>query len=271
MILWVWLGLFEQLVWGYYEASVRMIGGTEIELPDHKFLVFIYHTHQNAQCAGTMVSGHALVTAGHCIYTDDVSHYDVRAKIHNVSRKAYEAWIPLEVTDLVTPKIYSKASKKNDIALIIVKPNPEVDTFLELDSENQARLGAEFEAMGWGFTKPNSRSSQVPNRLPIKVIDDEQCVKDFEMNYFNNCSFCGAGIEINTSTCRGDSGGPVLTNDGKTLVGLVSFGSPNCNTAGAAFTRIYLFNEWIKDKINLYSLKYESSPKYEASNRILSE
>lgn len=241
--------LLAQAAWGAYEASMRMIGGAEADISQHAFLVFVFHRSAYKQCAGALVAPNAVVTAGHCLNTTVAADYDVRANIHNVSRRAYEPrCVFMTVTRLVLPIHYNRTLR--DIGLIFVEPHPDVTTFLALDTTNVAHENATFQAMGWGHTEAGSKSSQVPNKLPIRVLGDDRCRDQFQAEYSPVGSFCGTGVEEKTITCHGDSGGPVFTDDKTQLVGIVSFGSPNCSADSAGFTRVYYFEQWICKKIH---------------------
>ncbi|KAJ9069507.1 Chymase [Entomophthora muscae] len=242
--------LLAQVAWAYYEADFRMIGGKEADASEHPFLTFVFHRVVKLQCAGALVGPGAVVTAGHCIHSMRPLDYDVRANIYNVSRRATNPnCVYMKVTSLVLPAIYSRTKKTNDIGLILVKPSEDLPAFIKLDGRNLVNTGSTFQALGWGFTEPNGISSQVPTELGIKVIEDKKCQDDFGKEYFKLCAFCATGIRVNTTTCRGDSGGPVFTSDKKILVGIVSYGEKNCSTDSAVFTRIYYFEKWIRGKI----------------------
>ncbi|KAJ9073553.1 hypothetical protein DSO57_1015129 [Entomophthora muscae] len=242
--------LLAQVAWSYYEADFRMIGGTEVDELEHPFLIFVFHRAVKLQCSGALVGPGAVVTAGHCIHSMRPLDYDVRANIHNVSRRATNPnCVYMNVTSLVLPVVYSRANKTNDIGLIMVKPHKDLSAFIKLDGRNLANTGSTFRAVGWGFTKPNSTSSQVPTEIGITVIEDNKCQDDFGKEYLKRCAFCATGIRVNTTTCRGDSGGPVFTSDKKILVGIVSYGDKSCSTDSAVFTRIYYFEKWIQEKI----------------------
>jgi secreted trypsin-like serine protease len=62
--------------------------------------------------------------------------------------------------------------------------------------------------------------------------------------------FCAGDMENGgVDTCLGDSGGPVIINDGPaTLVGITSWGVSGCGEPGSpgVYTRVSFFLDWIK-------------------------
>lgn len=58
---------------------------------------------------------------------------------------------------------------------------------------------------------------------PLKTIGMMECVPQFPFLLLRKSVICARGEE-QRSTCRGDSGGPLISKKDKTLVGLTSFG-----------------------------------------------
>jgi V8-like Glu-specific endopeptidase len=136
------------------------------------------------------------------------------------------------------------------IRLAIAETRPDTDTY--------------FTAYGWGktsFEKTNVASAFL-RQLSLSPIDWDDCnrLRD-ERNTQNTIrtgrtiraaqtdpsAFCAIGS--GRKTCRGDSGGPLLS--GTDLVGIVSRGSGVCwsDDAPTTFASVPKASEWIKDVI----------------------
>ena len=66
--------------------------------------------------------------------------------------------------------------------------------------------------------------------------------------------FCAAAKTDGRDTCGGDSGGPILREDGKggwVQVGVVSFGVGQCGNAAlpGVYTRLALYTDWIRSVV----------------------
>ena len=119
--------------------------------------------------------------------------------------------------------------------------------------------GSNCTIAGWGKTERNGQSPVILS-APIDIISTLTgctCSKNrvyrklASRKIQENTQFC-AGIVKGTDTCVGDSGGPLFceVNQQQVLVGLTSFGSPNCgNYAGnepGVYVNIAHFLKWIK-------------------------
>ena len=104
--------------------------------------------------------------------------------------------------------------------------------------------GRDLTVIGWGNTigDRTARGSPVLMETVIREIKTNQCSIS---NIDSRISFCAGGS--NTGSCFGDSGGPVvLENGGKYyLVGVVSGGNMQC-IPPATYTRVSNYAQWIK-------------------------
>ena len=122
------------------------------------------------------------------------------------------------------------------------------------------------KSAGWGITGNNSErffeeqqemfsgaSVDILQGVDLKLLTAEECEQPANetlfLQKFPQSTFCSSGKD-GTSSCRGDSGGPVLTH--KTYdepwyqMGIVSFGSTSCNLdAPAVYTKVSDYLEWI--------------------------
>ncbi|XP_067130395.1 clotting factor C-like isoform X2 [Centruroides vittatus] len=110
---------------------------------------------------------------------------------------------------------------------------------------------------GWGLNENQSYSQQLQQAV-LPVVSYERCEKAYEdadlpLTVTENM-FCAGASKINSDSCSGDSGGPMVFADDSgrerkwVLEGIVSWGSPSgCGTAGqyGGFTKVFNFINWI--------------------------
>ena len=64
---------------------------------------------------------------------------------------------------------------------------------------------------------------------------------------------CAASPTIGSDSCKGDSGGPLLTqagNDAAKIVGVVSFGTNKCDSSlPGIYTRVSSYVRWIQSVV----------------------
>jgi len=103
---------------------------------------------------------------------------------------------------------------------------------------------------GWGQTggKNDRRRLQ---QLKGAVIDPKTC----DDLWGNKGNVIGSQVCFGSASeggCKGDSGGPLVcrTGSGWTQVGIVSWGSPTCDTYPTVFTRVSAYKQWIQETIH---------------------
>lgn len=86
----------------------------------------------------------------------------------------------------------------------------------------------------------------------LKTVSMIKCLPSFPFLLFRKNVICVKG-EQKRSACRGDSGGPLISAEKKTLVGLTSFGSGfGCELGSPqGFTKVSAHLPWIKQVTGL--------------------
>jgi len=104
-----------------------------------------------------------------------------------------------------------------------------------------------FEAAGWGNGSPVLVRKFLNENLPNETLCKNEA-------FVSKLQICAGGREGGDDSCKGDSGGPLMstTTQHKTLLaGIISFGPPQCGQKDKASfytdTRQYL--TWIKKKL----------------------
>lgn len=91
-------------------------------------------------------------------------------------------------------------------------------------------------------------------KVVLPVTDQPTCQKAYNVwnRKIGNTQICAGGA-AGKDSCSGDSGGPLMSQEGEplrgVLVGVVSYGPSNCGTEGfpGVYTFVGAFVNWILD------------------------
>lgn len=193
-------------------------------------------------CSGSLIARDLVITAAHC-----VAEFSQR-QIGWIEAIAGRTWLSNKsgssafVKSRLMPRnrnnrfkySSSKSSPAWDVALLKLKRRLPVEP-IELAGDSEADLlstGTLVKASGWGVAKPGNRIGTNNLRVANQVIlPDPVCRRDNGRSYQPKTMICIGGPSGNTSTCFGDSGGPMIArlDVGWRLIGVTSFGDPYCS------------------------------------------
>ena len=241
---------------GVKAINAKIAGGTSTLIS--RFPWQVYYISGDFRCGGSIINGNWIITAAHCTRDDlgvaiPASSMSVVVgsndpKNSPLSGKTYS------VSAAIVHEGYNDQTLLNDIALLRLKDtiNFANATPINLVTTTDVTAGAIVPGVlasvtGWGYTavSPNYvlptalQLVQLPiisNALASIVWGSSITATDLMAGYRNG----------NGDACDGDSGGPlVVPVSGEfRLAGIVSWGSPACNTYGA-YTRVSDFDTWI--------------------------
>ncbi|AJE81423.1 secreted trypsin-like serine protease [Streptomyces albus] len=205
-----------------YRGPQPVVGGHEAtgEVP---FITALY-TGGQFSCTASLVSAHWVLTAEHCVG----SGHTVR--VGSLDRES--GGETAQVTEAV------REPSGSDVALLRI--DKDIDTeYAVLGEPGDVATGTRERVYGWGYTR--SDWTQLADRLKYSegsVYDD-------------NCNVLGATLCLDNDgdTAGGDSGGPMLTGDGK-LVGTCTAGNKPTDGSGfGAYSDITQYRDWIDETI----------------------
>ncbi|GAB1605651.1 chymotrypsin-1-like [Argonauta hians] len=227
----------------------RIVNGTMgniCELP-HIVFVAISKDGKNFACGGSLIDTRHVLTAAHCLQ-GNVTHVTVMFgsefqyyMLYKYAARSFIAHADYEKNDITV---------LNDVAIIdLGKDIPSGDSCLQ--PIPLAEEGDEFEEScviaGWGKTSWEANPTVVLQKGEVPIIPKEECSKI--ANGLQDQHICAGNQQRDgTTTCRGDSGGPLTcrrkSDHQMVLVGVVSYGD-KCDNGMSVFAKVTHFTDWI--------------------------
>jgi trypsin len=207
-------------------------------------------------CGATVIDAHLLVSAAHCASAFAAAaaaggRLRLRPRVVAIGgthRSGDDAPETIAVDAAIVHPDYNDITFDNDIMLIRLK-SPTSAPVVPWNANNTLpETGDTLTVIGFGATA-SFGGPESDNLLQVKIqaVGYEECVYAYSAATIDNdIMLCAGTEEGGKDSCRGDSGGPLLSESG-VLMGLVSFGRgcalpgvPGVNTRISAYHDTFL-------------------------------
>ncbi|XP_063699146.1 collagenase-like [Culicoides brevitarsis] len=236
-------------------TSSRIIAGQEAKLGQfpHQARIIIYKgLLSRSICGGAIISETVVFTAAHCTYRSllfDLGFGSINSDSPAVSMKTMRK---------VEHQDYDPSNLNNDVSLLILprklsfNSNIKAIKLPSLSQQDETFEHAKATVSGHGKTADDGQVSKRLMFTNVEVISNDECVEYYNSDIIRDFTLCAIGFDNDRqSTCNGDSGGPLITDDEesgeKIHIGVVSFVSGRGCEAGYpfGFVRTTSYLNWI--------------------------
>ncbi|XP_064212738.1 brachyurin isoform X2 [Tribolium castaneum] len=244
-------------VWAFPNSKatrpdVKIIGGSVARRGQFPFAAAIYTSTADGNyfCGGTLLNAQWVLTAGQCV----IGVHTFNIHLGATALKGDDPYaVQVSSDTYVLHPDYDPQTLANDVGLIWLRlPVAFSDYLKPIDYLPSSELGESSSAMtlGWGQISDEEGTVNDLRWVNVTSLSNAECKITYG-NQILDSMVCVDG-SYNEGTCKGDSGGPLvqLISRGRyVVVGVSSFVSWNgCeSTDPSGFTRIFPYNEWIKN------------------------
>ncbi|GAB0089398.1 transmembrane protease serine 9 [Sergentomyia squamirostris] len=238
-----------------YQDSERIVGGHNADPNEWPWIAVLFNGGRQF-CGGSLITQEHVLTAAHCVAhmsSWDVSRLTVQLGDHNIRSTNEVMHETRNVKRVVRHRGFDSRTLYDDIALLTLSTPVKFSSSIRpicLPGANEVRQynGKTGVVIGWGSLRENGPQPSILQEVSIPIWSNTDCARKYG-------NAAPAGITTNmicagkdySDSCSGDSGGPLMVNDGKwTQIGVVSWGI-GCGKGQypGVYTRVSNFMPWI--------------------------
>ncbi|KAG7379734.1 hypothetical protein PHYPSEUDO_008228 [Phytophthora pseudosyringae] len=221
----------------------RIYGGSEADASKYPYIVSLRQDEAGGStyCGGTLIASQYVVTAAHCVKTDEGTIY---ASIGSAFGSGSGDGQQIKVIEGFRHPMYNKSEHLYDVGVLKLEQEVSTDTInLCAADGSDNEVGTVATVRGWGLTE-NGSQSLVLEEVNVEIVSNAECNKEYSDRITEGMMCAGQGD--GRDTCNGDSGGPLIEND--VLIGIVSWGG-KCGVNAGVYTRISYVLDYVNDVV----------------------
>ncbi|KAL0278938.1 UNVERIFIED_CONTAM: hypothetical protein PYX00_000614 [Menopon gallinae] len=236
-----------------YQDQERIVGGQSADLGEWPWIAALFNSGRQF-CGGSLIDHEHILTAAHCVAhmsSWDVARMTVRLGDHNIRINTETKHVEKKVKRVVRHRGFDPRTLYNDVAVLTLDTPVTFTKNIRpicLPSGNQNYAGQPATVIGWGSLRESGAQPAVLQEVSIPIWTNQDCRIKYGAAAPGGIveHFLCAG-QPSRDSCSGDSGGPLMVNQGKwTQVGIVSWGI-GCGKGQypGVYTRVTHFMPWI--------------------------
>ncbi|KAJ8709937.1 hypothetical protein PYW07_009303 [Mythimna separata] len=242
-------------------ASRRIFEGRRETIKRFPFMASIQF-FKKFQCGGSIIKSDLVITSASCLqlawnnrfFRENPAFLSVQ-----VGSDLYEGGDEnIPILEVYFYPEYNPKNLRNNLAIMrlvrILKFGKRVSKIKKIDFDRNPQALPEYTPgitiIGWGARHTSNIVLNIwKNRLAYSVLDFyplRECQEVYSKEYVTRTNFCAGFLSKGGGACNRDAGGPGVV--GGKLVGVVSFGAPNCGAPDAptVFTKLGYYTDWIE-------------------------
>ncbi|XP_022220180.2 transmembrane protease serine 9 [Drosophila obscura] len=240
----------------------RIVGGINASPHEFPWIAVLFKSGKQF-CGGSLITNTHILTAAHCVArmtSWDVAALTAHLGDYNIRTDFEVQHVARRIKRLVRHKGFEFSTLHNDVAILTLsEPVPfthEIQPIcLPTSPSQQSRSysGQVATVAGWGSLRENGPQPSILQKVDIPIWANAECARKYGRAAPGGIidSMICAGQAAKDS-CSGDSGGPMIINDGGryTQVGIVSWGI-GCGKGQypGVYTRVTSLLPWIYKNI----------------------
>ncbi|KFB44697.1 AGAP008183-PA-like protein [Anopheles sinensis] len=238
----------------------RIVGGHNADPNEWPWIAGLFNNGRQF-CGGSLIDNIHILTAAHCVAhmsSYDVARLSVKLGDHNIRSNTEVQHVERRVKRLVRHRGFDSRTLYNDVAVLTMdQPVPFTKQVrpicLPAADNSRAYNGLTATVIGWGSLRENGPQPAILQEVNLPIWTNNECRVKYgpaAPGGIIDTMLCAG--QAAKDSCSGDSGGPLMVNDGKwTQVGVVSWGI-GCGKGQypGVYTRVTSFLPWIKKNIN---------------------
>uniref|UniRef100_A0A3Q3IQH3 Transmembrane serine protease 15 n=1 Tax=Monopterus albus TaxID=43700 RepID=A0A3Q3IQH3_MONAL len=231
----------------------KVVGGVNAMKGAWPWIVSL-HWRGRHVCGASLISSDWLLTAAHCVYGKNLhlQFWSAVVGLHSQEDVNTFSVQTRQINRIIINRQYNRRTKQADMAMMHLQQPINFTQWIQplcLPAEGQdITAGTKCFISGWGQDAEQGYPTNVLQEAEVPLVDQEQCQRQLPEYTITSSMLCAGYPEGGVDSCKGDSGGPLMCEDGGrwTQIGVTSFGI-GCGRPQrpGVYARVSSFISWI--------------------------